>query len=344
MLLDKVREFLGKHQRGLTYLSIFSALNLLLKLFYDNVYIQHENPVILTILVGILIVCTFASYLNRRRHLLSHFILESSEFINLYALDLNYRFLAVNHNDIRLMEDIFHFTPKIGDTPMRYLGKEDATRLKINVDRAKKGETFTFMDTIKIGDKTLYWQNLYSPIYNASKKVIGIFCIVLDVTEQRVQEIEMQKMAYEDGLTQVHNRRYIELAFEECLARKEEEITVIMSDLDKFKEANDTFGHATGDKILIEFGDILTKIMPESAVIARLGGDEFAILLPGVSENQAEFLIKLVQAEMIVKNMIVTASLGSYTDSYQSHKTFVDFCSMADKKMYADKSQKGEYR
>lgn len=99
-------------------------------------------------------------------------------------------------------------------------------------------------------------------------------------------------MAYEDVLTWVHNRRYIELAFEECLTRKEEQITVIISDLDKFKEANDTFGHATGDKILIKFGDILTKIMPESAVIARLGGDEFAVLLPEVSENQAEFFNK----------------------------------------------------
>lgn len=83
--------------------------------------------------------------------------------------------------------------------------------------------------------------------------------------------------------------------------------------MDKFKEANDTFGHATGDKILIEFGDILMKIMPESAVIARLGGDEFAVLLPGVSENQAEFLIKLVQAEMTVTDMVVTASLDAYT-------------------------------
>ena len=113
-------------------------------------------------------------------------------------------------------------------------------------------------------------------------------------------------------------------------------------DLDKFKEANDTFGHATGDKILIEFGDILTKIMPESAVIARLGGDEFAVLLPGVSENQAEFLIKLVQAEMTLKDMGITASLGAYTDSYQSHKNFVDFFAIADKKMYENKSQKGK--
>ncbi|MFR2572658.1 MAG: PAS domain-containing protein [Streptococcus salivarius] len=111
------------------------------------------------------------------------------------------------------MEEIFYFTPKIGDFPMNYLNSEDAARLKANVDRAKKGETFIFMDTIKTGDKTLYWQNMYSPIYNNRQKVIGVFCFVLDVTEQRLHELEIQRMAYEDVLTRVHNRRYIELAF-----------------------------------------------------------------------------------------------------------------------------------
>ncbi|MBE6165403.1 MAG: GGDEF domain-containing protein [Streptococcus gallolyticus] len=344
MVLGKVSDFLIKHQRLLTYLSIFAALMLLMRLVYDDVLIDHDNPTILIILVGILVLCIIASYLNRRQHMLSHFILQSAKLINVYAVDLDYRFIAVNKNDIRLMEEIFYFTPKIGDFPMNYLDSEAAARLKENIDRAKKGETFTFMDTIKKDDKTLYWQNMYSPIYNNHKKVIGVFCFVLDVTEQRLHELEIQRMAYEDDLTRVHNRRYIELAFEEYLMRKEEKITVIISDLDKFKEANDTFGHATGDKILIEFGDILTKIMPKSAVIARLGGDEFAVLLPGVSENQAEFLIKLVQSEMTLKDMGVTASLGAYTGSYQSHKNFVDFCAIADKKMYKNKSQKGEGR
>ena len=341
MVLGEVSDFLIKHQRLLTYLSIFATLMLLMCLVYDDVWIDHDNPIVLAILIGILVLWILASSPNRRLHMLSHFILQNAKLINVYAVDLDYRFMVVNKNNIRLMEEIFYCTPKIGDFSMNYLDSEEAARLKANVDRAKKGETFTYMATIKKDDKTLYWQNMYSPIYTNRQKVIGVFCVILDVTEQRLHELEIQRMAYEDVLTRVHNRRYIELAFEECLTRKEEQITVIISDLDKFKEANDTFGHATGDKILIEFGDILTKIMPESAVIARLGGDEFAVLLPGVSENQAEFLIKLVQAEMTLKDMGITASLGAYTDSYQSHKNFVDFFAIADKKMYENKSQKG---
>lgn len=166
MVLGKVSDFLIKHQRLLTYLSIFATLMLLMRLVYDDVLIDHDNPIVLAIFIGILVLWTLASYLNRRQHMLSHFILQSSKLINVYAVDLDYRFIAVNKNDIRLMEEIFYFTPKIGDFPMNYLNSEDAARLKANVDRAKKGETFIFMDTIKTGDKTLYWQNMYSPIYN----------------------------------------------------------------------------------------------------------------------------------------------------------------------------------
>lgn len=325
----------------MTYLGALVAFNLMLKLAYDEIVINHKNPVELLISIIILGVSLLASYLNRRRHMLSYFILKSSEYINMYALDLNYRFMAINRNDIRLMQEIFKFTPKIGDCPLRHLDAERSAELKANVDRALKGENFTSLDTIEYDGKTLYWQNMFSPIYNRRKKIIGAFSIVVDVTEQRKQELEMQRLAYEDVLTQVHNRRYIELAFDECVLNKTEEITVIMSDLNKFKEANDIYGHTRGDQILIEYGELLTKVMPEDAVVARLGGDEFAVLLPGVTKQQADFLINLVKIEMMVKDMPVTASLDSYTDSYQAHKTFVDFCACANERMYRDKNQKG---
>ena len=341
MLLGRIKELLYKYQIWLTYVGALIAFNLMLDLAYDEIVVNHENPVKLVISIVVLGVAILASYIGRRRHMLSYFILESSDYINMYALDLNYRFLDINRNDIRLMQEIFNFTPKIGDCPLRHLDAERAAELKVNVDRALKGETFTSLDTIEYDGKTLYWQNMFSPIYNRRKKIIGAFSIVVDVTEQRKQELEMQKMAYEDVLTQVHNRRYIELAFDECVLNKAEEITVIVSDLDKFKEANDTYGHACGDQILIEYGDLLTKIMPKDAVVARLGGDEFAILLPNVSERQAKILVDLIKLEMKVKAMPVTASLGYHTDSYESRKTFADFCALADKKMYRDKNQKG---
>ncbi|SFQ73575.1 GGDEF domain-containing protein [Streptococcus equinus] len=341
MRLSKIKGLLYKYQGILTYLGAFVALNLMLKLAYDEIIEKENSPTELVISIIVLGLTILASYLTRRRHMLSYFILESSDYLNMYALDLNYRFMSVNRNDICLAQKIFGYTPKIGESPIRYLTGERAAALKANVDRAFRGETFTILDTIHHDGEVYYWQNMYSPIYGRKGKLVGAFCMVVDVTEQRKQEIEMQKMAYEDVLTQVHNRRYIEMIFEDCMVNKVEEITLIISDLDKFKEANDTYGHAVGDQILVKFGDILTKVMPENAVVARLGGDEFAVLLPGVSEKQAEFLMNLVKIEMMTEDMPVTVSLGSYTDSYEAHKTFVDFCACADERMYRDKNQKG---
>ena len=92
MVLGKVSDFLIKHQRLLTYLSIFAALMLLMRLVYDDVLIDHDNPIVLAIFIGILVLWTLASYLNRRQYMLSHFILQSSKLINVYDVRLRLSF------------------------------------------------------------------------------------------------------------------------------------------------------------------------------------------------------------------------------------------------------------
>nr|WP_278488059.1 diguanylate cyclase [Streptococcus equinus] len=317
------------------------ALVLSVILLYDEIVVERGNPLVLSILTGLLAVVILEYYLSRRRSLVAHFILESSEHVALYAVDLDDRYIAFNKSDIELVEMFYGFTPKIGDNVFENLNEEEASRLSNNIERAKKGETFTFTDEVKLDGKTYYWENMFAPFYTQRKKLIGVFCFTMDITEQKLREIENERLIYQDMLTGVYNRRFIELAFNECVLNNVDPITIIMSDLNKFKEANDTYGHAAGDQILVKFGDILTKVMPEKAVVARLGGDEFAVLLPGVSEKQAEFLMNLVKIEMMTEDMPVTVSLGSYTDSYEAHKSFVDFCACADERMYRDKNQKG---
>jgi diguanylate cyclase (GGDEF)-like protein len=317
------------------------ALVLSVILLYEEIVVERGNPLVLLILTGLLVVVILEYYLSRRRSLVAHFILESSEYVALYAVDLDDCYMAFNKSDIELVEKFYDFTPVIGGSVYANLTNDQAIRLKNNIERAKKGETFTFTDEVELDGKTYYWVNMFAPFYSQRKKLIGVFCFTMDITEQKLREIENERLIYQDMLTGVYNRRFIELAFNECVLNKVEPITIIMSDLNKFKEANDTYGHACGDQILKDFGKILTKVMPEEAVVARLGGDEFAVLLPGVSEKQAEFLMNLVKIEMIAEDMPVTVSLGSYTDSYEVHKSFVNFCIYADERMYRDKNQKG---
>src|SRR5215469_15703471 len=102
-----------------------------------------------------------------------------------------------------------------------------------------------------------------------------------------------------DSLTGLHNRR----AFEEMIqrevqlaARDNTPLTLLMMDLDHFKQLNDTWGHALGDRALRTFGGVLLTVTGTRDAVARLGGEEFAILLPGRSARNAVALAERLRA------------------------------------------------
>jgi len=94
---------------------------------------------------------------------------------------------------------------------------------------------------------------------------------------------ELERLSVTDLLTGLHNRRYLHEAFQremERADRHEEPFCVIMLDVDRFKQFNDTYGHAAGDQILIAMGSVLADATRDLDVLARYGGEEFIALLP----------------------------------------------------------------
>jgi diguanylate cyclase (GGDEF)-like protein len=109
-----------------------------------------------------------------------------------------------------------------------------------------------------------------------------------DITERRRAEAEIVHLARHDGLTGLANRAEFNARLEEAskrLKRNGGSITVMMLDLDKFKDVNDTKGHLAGDHLLVEVGGRLKSQIREIDVLARLGGDEFAIIQESGSEQ-----------------------------------------------------------
>lgn len=119
-----------------------------------------------------------------------------------------------------------------------------------------------------------------------------------------------QLLARTDGLTRLYNRRYFfELATREFKAsmRYQRPLTIILFDLDGFKQINDTFGHATGDAILFQIAQTAAAQIRNVDILARYGGDEFVILLPQTHAREAFLIAERVRNSVAATHTHVTA-------------------------------------
>lgn len=121
----------------------------------------------------------------------------------------------------------------------------------------------------------------------------SVGAIVRDVTERKQNEERLFRLASLDPLTDLPNRA----AWNDRLGQTVEAgqpATVILLDLDEFKEINDTLGHSAGDAVLSQVAGRLRETCPDATMIARLGGDEFVALLPGDDERYARIIAERV--------------------------------------------------
>jgi diguanylate cyclase (GGDEF)-like protein len=109
------------------------------------------------------------------------------------------------------------------------------------------------------------------------------------IDDLRREVAEREHQALHDGLTGLANRALFNERVRQAIAAlgPNASLAVLLVDLDRFKEVNDTLGHHTGDLVLCEIGARLQRSLPDSHTIARLGGDEFAVLVPAVPDRDA---------------------------------------------------------
>jgi two-component system, cell cycle response regulator len=109
------------------------------------------------------------------------------------------------------------------------------------------------------------------------------------------------EMAVTDGLTGLHNRRYLDshlqILFDRAIGRRRP-LSVIITDLDRFKSINDTFGHDGGDDVLREFAQRLRKNVRGIDLASRYGGEEFVVVMPDTDAEVAENVAERIRAEI----------------------------------------------
>ena len=151
------------------------------------------------------------------------------------------------------------------------------------------------------------------------------------IVRQRALTDEMRVLAHVDTLTKLGNRRDLDLRLAEAVAGD----TLVLCDLDHFKQLNDTLGHAAGDSVLTEFGLVIRATLRQFDYAARYGGEEFALLLPGTSADQAAMLLGRLRLRWAILHPEVTFSTGvaTYRDGVAGSVTLAE----ADRAMYAAK-------
>ncbi|MGB5701490.1 MAG: diguanylate cyclase [Polyangiales bacterium] len=159
---------------------------------------------------------------------------------------------------------------------------------------------------------------------------------------------QLEELATTDGLTGCLNKRAFLAELSQKLMAAQRfgrKLSLIIADLDHFKGVNDTYGHATGDRVLRELGQVLKRMKRETDLVARFGGEEFCVLCEETDARGAKLLAERVREELAATELQtelgtlrITASLGVAT--FPDHaKSAEDLFSQGDKALYQAKNQ-----
>jgi len=116
----------------------------------------------------------------------------------------------------------------------------------------------------------------------------GNIFVARNITDRKRAERRIRYLARYDALTKIPNRMQFHHLLQQCIARglrSGQVVALLYLDMDRFKEVNDTFGHAAGDRLLEVLAERLTRTLPKDTVIGRLAGDEFALFVDGLPSD-----------------------------------------------------------
>ena len=170
--------------------------------------------------------------------------------------------------------------------------------------------------------------HICGPVFDESGNLVGQRSTNIDITQRKAYEERIERMAYYDALTDLPNRNYLTRAIRDQIeaalsgkAEKEQDrehsFAVLFLDLDRFNHINDSFGHAFGDRLLIQLARRLRDCCEHHGVISRFGGDEFVIVAaelaePGDAVEYARHLLEAVEQpfELDDQELYLSGSVG----------------------------------
>ncbi len=201
-------------------------------------------------------------------------------------------------------------------------------------------------------DKTMFYADISGAEITMGGKKYSVG-VIRDITERRQAEEALQKseqkyleLSITDDLTQVYNSRHFYIQLEKEMERANrygQPLTLLLLDLDKFKDFNDTYGHVYGDYVLSRLGQVVKRCLRDSDSAYRYGGEEFTIILPVTTRDEGMVTAQRIQNEfgkeaftpVPERKIFITMSIG--VSQYQLKEDMKAFVHRVDQLMYQAK-------
>jgi diguanylate cyclase (GGDEF)-like protein/PAS domain S-box-containing protein len=219
----------------------------------------------------------------------------------------------------------------LGHPISNFVVADDLPEIAAATAKLNEGEIMSATVTVRIKryDGTVVWTEITSrPIRSADNAELGERAVVIrDITERKILQEKLLAMAMKDGLTGLANRRAFDIALREAWANvknAQSQMSLLLLDVDYFKEFNDAYGHQTGDDCLRAIATVLQTLPIGSGdVVARYGGEELAIILTCAGVEAAANIgklacnavrdLRLPHKQSCAKAGTVTISVGAAT-------------------------------
>ena len=203
----------------------------------------------------------------------------------------------------------------VGKHLREVVGEEVYREIEGHFAQVLQGHPVTYQRTRKLANgESRYLEVKLLPHIGDQGKVLGCFAVTTDITEHKLAEERIQRVAHHDSLTGLPNRLLFNDRLNQAISlakRDSRQFALLYLDLDKFKPVNDTLGHAAGDELLQGVAARIRHQVRESDTVARVGGDEFTVILPDIARREEAETV----ARKIIAALAAPFQLGSQKQS-----------------------------
>jgi len=193
---------------------------------------------------------------------------------------------------------VLGYPPELGrgnrEVWLERLHPDDRPRVSALIERARSGvpQLYQYEARLRHADGTYRWMSVRGKTVERDRqgRATRMLGVRIDVTDKKSAEESIRRLAHYDPLTGLPNRTLLNERMSADIAwaqSKRESFAVLVLDIDRFKNINDTFGQTIGDELLVEVAKRIQSLGSEADTVARVGGDTFVIVLSGAKTTQA---------------------------------------------------------